>query len=170
MFLWYGKSLTMEDRNFMQRAIELALLAEQEGNLPVGSVITLDGNVIAEGRNAIRIPGFDATRHAEMEALRVVPPASWPSSARMTIYTTLEPCIMCMGAIMLHGIGSVVFGSRDDFGGGGSVLPHLPTFFRQQNEAMRWIGPIMPDECDPLHQRLLRMEDPGRGMIHRDGA
>jgi tRNA(adenine34) deaminase len=57
----------------MQRAIELALLAEQEGNLPVGAIIALDGKAIAEGRSRIWVPKFDATRHAEMEALRTVP-------------------------------------------------------------------------------------------------
>ena len=57
----------------MRRAIELALLAELEGNLPVGAVITLRGEIVAEGRSAIWLPRFDATRHAEMEALRAVP-------------------------------------------------------------------------------------------------
>ena len=60
----------LEQKKFMHRAIELALLAEREGNLPVGAVIALDSEVVAEGRSAIWVPEFDATRHAEMEALR----------------------------------------------------------------------------------------------------
>ena len=83
----------MEDKLFMHRAIELALLAEKEGNLPVGVVITLDGDVVAEGRNVIWVPKFDATRHAEMEALRAVPADLWRSSDEMSLYTTLEPCL-----------------------------------------------------------------------------
>ncbi len=100
-----------EDEKFMHRAIELALLAEQEGNLPVGAVITLDGEVVAEGRSAIWVPKFDATRHAEMEALRAVPTDLWFSSEEMSLYTTLEPCLMCFGSILLHRVGRVVFGS-----------------------------------------------------------
>jgi deoxycytidylate deaminase len=86
-----------EDKKFMRRAIELALLAEGEGNLPVGTVIALAGEVVAEGRNAMWVPQFDATRHAEIEALRAVRADLWDSSAEMTLYTSLEPCLMCFG-------------------------------------------------------------------------
>ena len=84
----------MEDKLIMHRAIELALLAEKEGNLPVGVVISLDGEVVAEGRSAIWVPKFDATRHAEIEALRAVPADLWKSADEMSLYTTLEPCLM----------------------------------------------------------------------------
>jgi tRNA(adenine34) deaminase len=149
---------TSEDAKFMRRAIELALLAEREGNLPVGAVITLQGEVIAEGKSAIWVPRFDATRHAEMEAIRVVPADLWDSSKEMHLYTTLEPCLMCFGSILLHGIGRVVFGSSDTYAGAGSILPHLPPYFREGFEHTEWLGPIMPSECDPLHERLLELE------------
>jgi tRNA(adenine34) deaminase len=149
----------MEERRFMQRAIELALLAEQEGNLPVGAVIALNGKVIAEGRSRIWVPKFDATRHAEMEALRAIPSVLWSSAREMRLYTTLEPCLMCFGSILLHGIGSVVFGSSDHYGGASSVLSHLPTYFKERFENTQWLGPIMPEECDPLHERLLALEE-----------
>ena len=154
-----------EDDKFMHRAIELALLAEREGNLPVGAVITLDGEVVAEGRNAIWIPKFDATRHAEMEALRVVPIDLWVASEEMSLYTTLEPCLMCFGSILLHRIGRVVFGSSDSYGGASSVLSHLPPFFQERIENTQWLGPIMPAECDPLHERLLALEEARRGQV-----
>jgi tRNA(adenine34) deaminase len=154
-----------EDSKFMQRAIELALLAEREGNLPVGAVITLHSEVVAEGRSAIWIPRFDATRHAEMEALRAVPPDLWISSEEMSIYTTLEPCLMCFGSILLHGIGRVVFGSSDSYGGASLVLSHLPPFFQERIENTQWLGPIMPAECDPLHERLQALEEARRGQI-----
>jgi tRNA(adenine34) deaminase len=150
--------LMSEDDKFMRRAIELALLAEREGNLPVGAVITLRGQTVAEGRSAIWVPKFDATRHAEMEALRAVSPDLWISSAEMTIYTTLEPCLMCFGSILLHRVGRVVFGSSDYYGGASSTLTHLPPFFRERIEATQWLGPIMPVECDPLRERLLELE------------
>jgi len=155
----------MEDENFMHRAIELALLAEREGNLPVGVVITLDDKVVAEGRSAIWVPKFDATRHAEMDALRAVKGDHWESSDKMTLYTTLEPCLMCFGSILLHGIGRVFFGSTDSYGGSGSILAYLPPFFQEQFENTQWLGPIMASECDPLHERLLALEEARRGQI-----
>lgn len=145
-------------QEFMQRAIELALQAEREGNLPVGAVISLDGEVVAEGRSAIWLPEFDATCHAEMEALRAVPRGLWISSEEMSLYTTLEPCLMCFGAILLHGVGRVIFGSSDSYGGASSVLSHLPPYFQKRIENTQWVGPIMPGECDPLYERLLSLE------------
>ena len=130
----------LEDKKFMHRAIELALLAEREGNLPVGAVITLHGEVEAEGRSAIWVPKFDATRHAEIEALRAVRGDLWGSSAEMTLYTTLEPCLMCFGSILLHQIGRVVFGSSDSYGGAGSSLEHLPPYFHEQMKETQWLG------------------------------
>ncbi len=154
-----------QDDLIMRRAIELALLADQEGNLPVGAVITLDGEVVAEGRSAIWVPEFDATRHAEMEALRAVSADLWKSSDQMSLYTTLEPCLMCFGSILLHGIGRVVFGSSDSYGGTSSILSHLPPYFHERIKDIQWLGPAMPAECDPLHERLLAIEEARRGQV-----
>jgi len=151
--------LIPEDDKFMHRAIELALVAEREGNLPVGAVITLSGEVVAEGRSAIWVPKFDATRHAEMEALRAVPTDLWISSEEMSLYTTLEPCLKCFGSTLLHGVGRVVFGSSDSYGGAGSVLSHLPPFFQERIENTQWLGPFKAAKCDPLRERLLALEE-----------
>ncbi len=148
-----------EDISFMHRAIELAQLAEQEGNLPVGAVIVFAGEIIAEGRSAIWVPSFDATRHAEMEALRTVPAKFWALSEAMSLYTTLEPCLMCFSSILLHHIGKIVFGASDSYGGASMVLPHLPPFFREKIAHTQWLGPILPDECDPLYERLQALEE-----------
>ena len=148
-----------DDKQFMQRAIELALLAEKEGNLPVGAVIAFDGRIVAEGKSAIWVPGFDATRHAEMEALRAVPPDLWNSPGKLTVYTTLEPCLMCFASILLHRMGRIVYGSADQYGGASSVLSRLPPYFHERFEDTQWIGPIMPDECDPLLEKLLALEE-----------
>ena len=147
-----------KDRRFMRRAIELALQAEREGNLPVGAVISLGDEAVAEGRNRIWVPRLDVTRHAEMEALCAVPADLWNLSEEMSLYTSLEPCLMCFGSILLYGIGRVVFGSSDRYGGASSVLSHLPPFFQERIEKTQWLGPLMPAECDPLHERLLAME------------
>jgi tRNA(adenine34) deaminase len=149
----------LKDEGFMRRAIELALLAEEEGNLPVGAVITLEDQIVAEGRSAVWVPDFDATRHAEMEALRAVPKKLWESAKDMTLYTSLEPCLMCFGSILLHRIGTVIFGAADDYGGANSVRAELPPFFHDSFNQILWRGPIMSAECDPLRKRLLRLED-----------
>ena len=154
-----------DEERFMVRAIDLALLAERQGNLPVGAVIALDGQIAAEGRSAIWVPEFDGARHAEMEALRAVPTEIWDSAGKMTLYTTLEPCLMCFGSILLHGIGSVVFGSTDNYGGASSTFSYLPPFFKGRLLETQWQGPIMPDQCDPLHERLLALEQARRGQV-----
>jgi tRNA(adenine34) deaminase len=151
-----------DDRKLMERAIELAEQAEREGNLPVGAVITRDGVVVAEGRSAIWKPRFDASRHAEMEALRAVPDDQWQSTELMTVYTTLEPCLMCFSSILLHGVGRVVFGSSDSYGGASISFGQLPPFFQKGLEKLVWEGPIMPEECDPLRERLLKLESLGQ--------
>jgi len=151
-----------EDIKLMERAIDLALMAEREGNLPVGALITLNGVILAEGRSAIWKPKFDATRHAEMEALRAVAQDRWQAPGLMAVYTTLEPCLMCFGSIVLHGVGRVVFGSSDPYGGAGASFGHLPAFFQEGLEKLEWAGPIMPEECDPLLERLHKLESFGR--------
>jgi tRNA(adenine34) deaminase len=148
-----------DNKWFMQRAVELALLAEKEGNLPIGAVIVFNGEVVAEGRNAIWAPKFDATRHAEMEALRAMPADLWEAPDALRLYTTLEPCLMCFSSIMLHRIGSVIFGSGDHYGGASPAFTHLPPFFREQLEKIEWLGPLMPEVCDPLHARAQALEE-----------
>jgi tRNA(adenine34) deaminase len=101
-----------------------------------------------------------------MEALRAVPQELWEFAPRMTIYSTLEPCLMCFSAIMIHGIGRVVFGSTDSHGGAGVVLDHLPPYFQQRLEQTEWESPIMPEQCDPLYERLLvLLEESWRGLV-----
>jgi tRNA(adenine34) deaminase len=142
------------DLAHMHHAIQLALEAEQTGNLPVGSVITLDGNVIGEGKNTIWAPRFRPNRHAEIEAIETVPSELWAKANQMTLYTTLEPCLMCMSTILLHRIGRVVFGSSDNRGGASSAFGHLPPSFEKLLQPVEWVGPTLPQECDNLKVRV----------------
>ncbi len=148
----------MDDERFMHQAIKLARRAEEEGNLPIGALIVLDGEVISGGRNAIWVPAFDATRHAEMEALRAVPKDLWGSAAAMRLYTTLEPCLMCFSSILLHGIERVVFGSSDPYGGASTAVGALPPYFKRRFGQATWIGPAFPADCDPLYARIKVLE------------
>jgi tRNA(adenine34) deaminase len=138
----------------LQRAIQLALQAEAQGNLPIGALITLDEEIIAEAGSSILFPEYHPGRHAEREALQLVPVKLWPRSREMTCYTTLEPCTMCMGTLLLHGIGRVVFGARDTEGGAGGLLQHLPDYYASGAGVPEWIGPVMPETCDALYQRV----------------
>lgn len=108
---------------YMQRAIELASIAEGEGEVPVGAVIVLNGEIIGEGWNR-SIGTHDATAHAEMMAIKQAGQAV--ENYRLvnaTLYVTLEPCPMCAGAIVQSRIKQVVFGAADlKTGASGSVI------------------------------------------------
>lgn len=108
---------------YMQRAIELAAIAEKEGEVPVGAVIVLDGKIIGEGWNR-SIGSHDATAHAEMMAIKEA--GKTIENYRLvdaTLYVTLEPCPMCAGAIVHSRIKQVIFGATDmKTGASGSVI------------------------------------------------
>jgi tRNA(adenine34) deaminase len=147
-----------QDITYLRRAIQLAREAERNGNLPIGALVCLDGEIVGEGMNSIWRPAVDLTRHAEMEALRSVPERLWSRSREMTLFTSLEPCLMCVGAILLHQIGRLVFGATDPYGGAGVAVPSLPPYFREQFALVEWTGPALPAECDPLYTRTRELE------------
>lgn len=146
------------DRACMDRAIELANAAGTQNNLPIGAVISLNGQIISEGQNSIWQPEVSLHRHAEMQALIGLPLALRSRAPAMTLYTTLEPCLMCMGAILLHKIGRVIFGAYDPFGGANMVGGSLPPYFKNQLTRTEWIGPACSLECDPLFERIKFIE------------
>ena len=109
----------MQDHErWMRMALELAAEAEVDGEVPVGCVIVAGGEVIGKGRNS-PIALLDPTAHAEMMAIRQA--ALAVSNYRLTdatLYATLEPCVMCAGALVMARIPTLVFGARDlRFGG-----------------------------------------------------
>ena len=143
---------TENDFKLMQRAVQLALQAESNGNLPIGAVITLGNEIVAEGLNSILVPEFNPSKHAEMNALDAVPVQLWARAREMTCYSTLEPCCMCFGRLLLSGIGNIVFGAHDLQGGSICLTPHLPSYYSPQNSP-KWLGPIMPEVCNLLFER-----------------
>src|SRR4249920_3180933 len=98
---------------FMQEALQEARLALQSAEVPVGAVVVLDDVIIGRGHNQRQILP-DPTAHAEMLALRQAAQhlGYWQLTAA-TLYVTLEPCIMCLGAAVLSRIGCLVYGCKD---------------------------------------------------------
>jgi tRNA(adenine34) deaminase len=113
----------MNDEAFMRRALELAQRAQSEGEVPVGAVVVLEERVIGEGWNR-PISASDPSAHAEIQAMRAA--ASARKNYRLigaTLYVTLEPCAMCVGAMFHARIRRVVFGAADPkTGAAGSVI------------------------------------------------
>jgi len=151
--------MASEDDKYIRRAIQIALEAEQRGNLPIGAVIVLDGAIIAEAGSSILVPVYHPGRHAEMESLHHVPVELWPRSREMMCYSTLEPCVMCFGALLLHGVGRIVFGAADTEGGATAVLGHLPSYYADGRGVPEWVGPVAADECDELYRRAAKRFD-----------
>lgn len=113
----------MSDEAYMRRALELAAVAEQRGDVPVGAVVVVDGVIAAVGFNQ-KEANHDPTAHAEMVALRqaAARQGAW-RLAGATLYVTKEPCVMCAAACVAARIERIVFGCADPKGGGaGSVL------------------------------------------------
>jgi tRNA(adenine34) deaminase len=104
---------TQRDEVFMRRALELARRAAEEGEVPIGAVVVVNGELVGEGWNR-PIAAVDPTAHAEIQALRAA--AKKLGNYRLTgadLYVTLEPCDMCVGAMFHARIARAVFGATD---------------------------------------------------------
>jgi cytosine/creatinine deaminase len=101
---------------FMQAAIAEAQLGLAEGGIPIGSVLVHQGRIIGRGHNQ-RVQQGSAIRHGEMDALENAGRLPAQTYREAVLYTTLSPCAMCSGAILLYGIGRVVVGENQTFMG-----------------------------------------------------
>ena len=138
---------------FMRRAIELAAAAERTGEVPVGAVVVQDGRIIGEGFNS-PISDCDPTAHAEIVAMRRAAQAL--GNYRLdgaTIYATLEPCIMCAGAIVHARVGRLAFGARDlRFGGVRSKFRLADS--ELLNHQVDVVEGVLGAECTQILQRF----------------
>jgi len=134
---------------WMQRAIAEAGKAEGKDEVPIGCVIVRDGRIIARGHN-LRETSQDPAAHAELIAIRKAARklASW-RLLNCTLYVTLEPCTMCMGAIILARIPTVVFGCYDPKGGAAGSLYDFSNDPRL-NHSVALLPRILESECSGL--------------------
>ena len=133
----------------MRFAIAEAVKAEHKAEVPIGAVIVREGRIIARGHN-LRETSQDPTGHAELIAIRKA--ARKRGSWRLldtVLYVTLEPCTMCMGAIILARIPTVVFGCFDPKGGAAGSLFDLSNDSRL-NHRVQLVPQILESECSAL--------------------
>ncbi|MGH8668521.1 MAG: tRNA adenosine(34) deaminase TadA [Burkholderiales bacterium] len=138
----------MNDDKFMRQALALAQRAQDEGEVPVGAVVVLDERIIGEGWNR-PISAADPTAHAEVQAMRAA--AATLRNYRLlgcTLYVTLEPCAMCVGAMFHARIRRVVFGARDPKTGAAGSAVDL--FSHKLNHHALVEGGVLAAECSAI--------------------
>jgi len=149
-------TISMNHEYYMQQAIAQAQKAEESGEVPIGAVITdANGTILATAHNQTILKS-DPTAHAEIEALR-------KASAKLqnyrllstTLYATVEPCVMCMGAIVHARVQCVVFGASDPKWGAAGSLYNFSEDTRL-NHHPQIIGGVKEEECRTMIQAFFR--------------
>ena len=140
---------------WMSRALALAVEAEAQGEVPVGAVVVIDGEVVGEGFNQ-PIASGDPTAHAEIVAMRQA--AARVKNYRLsgaTLVVTVEPCLMCVGAMIHARIGTVVYGAPEPRAGalGSAIAAHETPGL---NHRLAVVGGVRADECRALMQRFFK--------------
>ncbi len=141
------------DETYMREALALAEQAAQAGEVPVGAVVVKDGEIVGRGFNR-PISAADPTAHAEVVALRDA--AARLANYRLPgceLFVTLEPCAMCVGAMIHARLGRVVFGARDPKTGACGSLVDLPGIAALNHHAS-FEGGVLAGECAVLLTRF----------------
>jgi tRNA(adenine34) deaminase len=143
------------DEAWMRHAIRLAQRAEQQGEVPVGAIVVKDDQCIAEGWN-IPITSNDPTAHAEVVAMRAA--GVYVANYRLneaTLYVTLEPCVMCIGAMSHARITRLVFGAYDPKRGAVcNALSLADASFL--NHKISWDGGVLETECSEMLREFFK--------------
>lgn len=151
------------DQDYMRQALTLAEHARQQGEVPVGAVLVMDGEVVGEGWNQ-PISLHDPTAHAEILALRAG--ALRLGNYRLygsELYVTLEPCPMCVGAMVHAHIARLVFGAYDErTGAAGSAFDLLQS--TRHNHVVRTIGGVLAEESGALLRGFFSQRRTGESL------
>jgi tRNA(adenine34) deaminase len=143
-----------EHETFMRLALDEAALARECGEVPIGAVVVQDGAVVGRGSNR-PIATADPTAHAEILAIREA--ASAAGNYRLTgatLYVTIEPCLMCVGAIVHARVATVVYGADDPKGG--AVRSVLDPSTLPLNHRFEAVSGVLADDCRALLQDFFR--------------
>jgi len=143
------------DEQFMRLALAEAQKAMEAGEVPVGAVVVRDGEVIASAHNA-PVGLSDPSAHAEVLALRRAAAAAGNYRlAGTTLYVTIEPCLMCAGALLHARVSRVVFGAKDPKGGAAASLYRVLEDDRL-NHRVEVSGGVLATECGEILSRFFR--------------
>lgn len=149
----------------MRAALAEARIALDEGNIPVGAVVVHDGEIVSAGRNAV-----DSTRndrlHAEHVAVARIPQLLWDRRRRCTVYTTMEPCAMCLGVIVYSAIDRIVWGASDPLAATHATVEVIP-YYRMRKLIL--LGGVLDDECQALLNAYVERH-PARSYLSRQRA
>lgn len=143
-----------QDKYWIRQALQLAQQAANEQEVPVGAVIVIDHHIIGEGYNQ-PIKQHDPTAHAEINALRKA--AAKLGNYRLintTLYVTLEPCIMCVGAIIHARIKRLVYGASDSKAG--AIISKCQLHNIRSNHKLEITPGILSEECGELLKNFFR--------------
>lgn len=145
----------MTDQETMREAIAEALAAEADGEVPVGAIVLLEGQIIGRGNNRV-IRDSDPTAHAEIVAMRSA--AQHLRNYRLTgctLFVTLEPCAMCAGAILHARVARLVYAAPDPKAGAcGSVLEVMN--HPRLNHRVEVVAGVLADECSGMLTQFFR--------------
>ncbi|GJM17034.1 MAG: tRNA-specific adenosine deaminase [Thermodesulfobacteriota bacterium] len=149
--------MTDNDRKFMLLAIEQAQLAGSIGEVPIGAVITDQNNNLISSAHNLREKNQDPTAHAEIIAIKQASEKlqNWRMEGT-TLYVTLEPCAMCIGAIVLARINRLVFGARDPKAGAIYSVFNIGTDDKL-NHSVEVVEGILETECSNLLKEFFKV-------------
>ena len=140
----------MNDERFMREAISEARKALAQDEIPIGAVVVANGMIIGRGHNLTETL-HDVTAHAEMQAITAA--AEWLGGKYLdqcTLYVTVEPCVMCAGAIAWSQLGRLVFGAADDKRG---YQRYAPNALHSKTEVT---SGILADECSTMMKEFFK--------------
>lgn len=139
------------DEYFMDLAIEEALKAEEEGEVPVGAVCVYNNEILSKAHNRV-IALKDATAHAEIEAMREAAQkiGNWRIPG-VWLYVTIEPCIMCASAMIHFRIERLIYGAKEERWGG---VEKYGIFKHSPNHKIEVISGVKEDECKKIIKRF----------------
>ena len=138
------------DHFFMQRAISEAKIALEQGEVPIGAVVECGGRIVGKGHNLVETLG-DATAHAEMQAITAaMNTLGGKYLTECTLYVTVEPCVMCAGALAWSQIGRIVYGT-DEPKKGYTNIPHPILHPKTKVEKG-----VMEEECKTLMEDFFK--------------